>query len=53
MNKNVRKTRIRKFVIKKQERKEVNEGTARNYRTKKKHLKAKRKEKLGRLLKGN
>jgi hypothetical protein len=35
MNKNVRKTRIRKVVRKKQERKEVNEGTARNYRTKK------------------
>jgi len=35
MNKNTKKTRIRKVVRKKQERKEINEGTARNYRTKK------------------
>jgi hypothetical protein len=35
MNKNVRKTRIRKVVRKKQDRREVNEGTARNYRIKK------------------
>jgi len=33
MNKSVRKTKIREFLRKKQERKEVNEGTARNYGT--------------------
>jgi len=37
---------MRKVVRKKQDRKEVNEGTARNYMKKKnKHLKAKSKEK--------
>jgi len=35
---------MRKVVRKKQERKEVNEGMARNYRGEKKHLKAKSKE---------
>jgi hypothetical protein len=43
MNKNVRKTRIQKFVRKKQEREEVNKGTATYYRTK--NLKPKNKEK--------
>jgi hypothetical protein len=34
MNKNVRKKRIQKVIRKKQEREEVNEGTATYYRTK-------------------